>query len=448
MRATFRSLGRRNYRLWFFGGLISNIGAWMQRTAQDWIVLTELTHQDAFAVGVTMALQFGPLLVLGPFAGVLVDRFDGRRLMAITQGAQALLALGLGVLTLSGSAQLWMVYAFALALGVVTAVDNPVRQTFVAELVPAKDLPNAVALNAASFNGARLIGPAAAGIAVAAFGPGWVFLLNAATFAAVLVALALLRTGELRPLERPARGRGGMLEGLRYVRGRPDVLVLLTMVFLVGTFGLNFPIFTSTMARIEFHQGAGEFGLLSSILAIGSLTGALGAANRNRPRLRVIVVAAGGFGLACTAAALMPSYWTFAGTLVVVGACSMVMTTSANAYVQTTTPAPLRGRVMSLYMAIFAGTTLIGAPIVGWVASAFGPRWSLGVAAASGILAMLVGATWFAVRHSVRMSWHPRSRWPLGLTMADADGIPGAPAARSRAELQTTLASAESVGPR
>ncbi|WP_210480653.1 MFS transporter [Naasia sp. SYSU D00948] len=403
MRATFRSFSWLNYRLWFAGALVSNIGAWMQRTAQDWIVLTELTDQDPVAVGITMALQFGPLLVLGPFAGPLVDRIPGRRLLVLTQIAQAVLALALGVLLLTGTAQLWMVYGFALLLGIVTAVDNPARQTFVGELVPAPDLPNAVALNAASFNGARLIGPAVAGVTTAAIGSGWVFLVNAATYTAVLAALAALRRSELQEVEKAPRGSGGLREGLRYVRGRPDLVAILAMVFLVGTFGLNFPIFTSTMARIEFGMGASEFGLLSSVLAIGSVVGALGAAHRNQPRVTVIGLSAAGFGVFCTIAALMPTYVAFAIALVPIGLCSMIMTTSANAYVQTTTEPTMRGRVMSLYMALFAGTTLIGAPIVGWVAGLLGPRWALGVGALSGVLAALVGLAWLLASRRARL---------------------------------------------
>ncbi|WP_210506466.1 MFS transporter [Naasia sp. SYSU D00057] len=415
MTATFRSLRWLNYRLWFLGALVSNIGAWMQRTAQDWIVLVELTAQDPLAVGVTMALQFGPMLVIGPFAGLLVDRFPGRHVLAVTQAAQALLALGLGALVLSGTAQLWMVYGFALLLGIVTAVDNPARQTFVAELVPASDLPNAVALNAASFNSARLVGPAVAGVTTAAIGSGWVFILNAVTFAAVLLALAALRRQELQPVARAERGHGGLREGLRYVKGRPDILAILAMVFLIGTFGLNFPIFTSTMARIEFGKGAGEFGLLSSVLAIGSVIGALRAANRNLPRLRYIVLAAAAFGLFCVVAALMPNYVTFAISLVPIGLASMIMTTTANSYVQTTTTPSMRGRVMSLYMAVFAGTTLIGAPVVGWVAGLYGPRWALGVGALSGFAAAAVGVAWFLSSHRVRLGRCPSARWGVKL---------------------------------
>ena len=288
----FRSLAVRNYRLWFAGALVSNVGTWMQRTAQDWIVLTELTDHDAAAVGVTMALQFGPQLLLVPVSGLIADRVDRRKLLMATQAAMGLLALGLGLITVTGVAQLWMVYAFAFGLGVAAAIDAPARQTFVSELVADEQLSNAVALNSVTFNGARLVGPAVAGLLTAIIGAGWVFLINAVTFAAVLTSLTLLRKDQLQPRKRMAKAKGQIRDGFRYVRGRPDILVIFAMIFVVGTFGFNFPIFTSTMASVEFGVGADGFGLLSSVLAIGSVAGALLAARRERPRLRYLVMAA------------------------------------------------------------------------------------------------------------------------------------------------------------
>lgn len=420
MSAVFRSLRGVNYRIWFAGALVSNVGTWMQRTAQDWLVLTELTSHDAVAVGITMALQFGPLLVLGPFVGVLVDRVPGRRLLIATQVAQAVLALGLGAVVLSGAAQLWMVYGFALMLGIVTAVDNPTRQTFVSELVPSTDLPNAVALNSASFNGARLLGPAVAGLAIAVIGTGWVFLVNGITYASVLAALFLLRRDQLHEVAKSPRGRGQIREGLRYVRSRPDIVTVLVIVSLVGTFGFNFPIYTSTMARIEFGADSSAFGLLSSILAIGSVTGALFSASRERPRVRSVIVAAGAFGAATAVSALMPGYWSFAVTLVFVGVASMILMTSANGYVQSTTPARVRGRVMSIYMALFAGTTFIGAPAVGWVADTFGPRMALAVAALSGLLGAAIGITWLVRARGLRVHRSADARWGVDVTLLPA----------------------------
>lgn len=415
MSAMFRSLRVANYRLWFAGALISNTGAWMQRTAQDWIVLTELTDHDAAALGVTMALQFGPLLLLMPVAGLMADRFDRRRLLMWTQASSLVLALGLGILVVTGTATLWHVYGFALLLGIVTAIDTPARQAFVSELVPDADLPNAVALNSTSFQSARLIGPAIAGVLVALIGAGPVFLINAASYVGVLASLLLIRPSRLRPTQKLAKARGQIRDGLRYVRSRPDVLVVLVMVFLVGTFGFNFPIFISTMATVEFGRGATEFGLLSSIMAAGAVTGSLLAARRERARFGIVVVAAAAFGAAALVAALTPTYWSFAASLVVVGVSSLTMMTTANAYVQTTTAPVMRGRVMALYMAIFAGGTPIGAPIVGAVANALGPRWALGIATLSGLAAAGIAVVWLVSSRGMRLGRAPHTRFGLRL---------------------------------
>jgi len=405
MSSAFRSLSLFNYRLWFAGATVSNIGTWMQRTAQDWVVLTQLTHNDAGAVGVTMALQFGPQLVLLPLTGLVTDRVDPRRLLMITQIAMAALGLGVGVLTVTGVIQLWMMFLFALGLGVASAFDAPVRQTFVGSLVPAHLLSNAVGLNGTSFNVARLIGPAVAGLLTAAIGAGWVFLINALTFGATMVALVRMRSSELAPRVHPPKRRGQIRAGFQYVRGRSDLVVLFVMVFLMGTLGLNFPIFASTMASTVFHQGAGEFGILSSALAIGSVTGALLAARRERPRLRNVVLASAGFGFALIAAALMPTYLLFGLVLPLIGITSITMLNNANAYVQTTTPPALRGRVMALYIAVLMGGSPLGAPLIGWVDNAFGPRWGLIVGAGGGLIAAAIALIWWGRTHSVRIRY-------------------------------------------
>jgi MFS family permease len=411
---TFRSLGIFNYRLYFFGAFTSNIGTWMQRTAQDWIVLTKLTNHDAAAVGITLALQFGPQLLLMPLSGLIADRVNRRKLLICTQVGMGILGLGLGLIVLANVATLWEVYGFAFALGVVAAIDAPVRQTFVSELVPEKSIPNAVALNSASFNGARLIGPAVAGILIAIIGSGWVFILNAASFGAMLAALVFIRVGELNLSKRAPKKRGQIRAGWTYVGSRPDIVVILIMVFLVGTFGFNFPIFTSTMA-LAFHQGANGYGLLSSVMAIGSVLGSLLAARREKPRIFIVTLAAGGFGLATLTAAFMPSYWSFAAVLIVVGLSSLTMMTSANAYVQTTTAPAMRGRVMALYMAIFAGGTPLGAPLVGWIANVAGPRWALGVAAISGLAAAAVAIVWMVVARNLRLHLDSNARFGMSV---------------------------------
>ncbi|WP_213816453.1 MFS transporter [Glaciihabitans sp. dw_435] len=401
----FRSLSVRNYRLWFFGALVSNSGTWMQRTAQDWIVLTDLTDHDAVAVGITMALQLGPQLVLAPMAGLLADRVNRRHLLMFTQAAMGVLGLGLGLLVLLGTAELWEVYLFALATGAVSAFDAPVRQTFVSELVAEKNIPNAVALNSASFNGARLIGPALAGVLLALVGAGFVFLLNGVTFAATLFALVKIRPDQLQPAPRVRKQKGQIRAGLSYVRSRPDIVIILVMILFIGTFGFNFAIFVSTMTTVVFHQGAGAYGALSSILAIGSVAGALLAARRDRPRLRLVVGAAFAFGIACTLAALAPSYLTFALAAPLIGITAMTAMNSANSYVQISTLPAMRGRVMALYMAIMAGGTPIGAPFAGWVANQFGPRWSLGVAAISGLLAGAIAVVWMIRARHLRVRY-------------------------------------------
>lgn len=411
MSSMFRSFANINYRIWFAGALVSNVGGWMQATAQDWVVLTELTDNDATAMGVTMALQFGPPLVLVSLTGYVADRFDRRRILFATQGALLLLAVAVGTLLLSGVMTLPLMLCFAAAFGVVNAFDAPARQAFVSDMVSASDTSNAVALNSASFNLARMIGPAVGGLLIVAIGSGWVFIVNAATFLAMIVALFLLHAQLLA--KRPKnRGRGGLAAGFRYVWGRSDLRVVFVTVFLIGAFGMNFPIFASTMA-IEFGAGADGYGVLSSILAIGSLAGALLAARRDRARVRVVVFAAGGFGLAAFLSSAMPSYALYAVTLVLIGFMTVTLLTTANGYVQITTDPALRGRVLALYMAVIMGSTPVGAPIAGWVADAFGPRAAIMLGGAAGLIACAIGVVWMLTSGRVRRD--ERRRFALTL---------------------------------
>lgn len=390
LAGAFRALHSFNFRLWTAGGLISNIGTWMQRVAQDWLVLTQLTHHDATAVGIVMGLQFAPQLLLLPWSGLAADRFNQRRLLMLTQASMGVLAIALGVLTISGHIRLWHVYLFAFVFGAAAALDAPVRQTFVGELVGDEHLPNAVALNSTSFNAAQMIGPAVAGLVIAKVGTGWAFLLNGLSFGAVLLSMALLRVHELKRIARAPRVPGGFLEGLRYVWARADLRAILVMLFLIGTFGLNFPIFISTMAVNVFHADARGFGLLSSVMAIGTVSGALLAAIGGKPQFRSLLVGSAIFGLGCTLAAFSPGYSWFAATLAVIGIAALTFTTATNSLMQLSTEPTMRGRVMALRVGVALGGTPIGAPIVGWVANHFGPRWSLGIGAAAGVASAIV----------------------------------------------------------
>jgi MFS family permease len=390
----FRSLSGYNYRIWASGSIVSNVGTWMQRTAQDWIVLTQLTHHDAAAVGVTMALQFGPMLVFLPVSGLVADRLNQQTILKITQASMGLFSLVLALLTVTGVVQLWEVYVLAFLLGSVQAFDTPARQSFVSQLVGGANLSNAVSLNSASFNLARTIGPAVAGVLIAIIGSGWVFMINVVSFAAVLASLFLLRTSELVPAARARAKKGNLLGGLRYVRTRPDIVMVLVVMFVFGTFGVNFPIYISTMATLVFRSGATGFGFLSSVMAAGSVVGALVSASRQNPRLRYMFTSTAIFAAGCALAAFAPAYWPFAGALVIMGLASQTINTTANSYIQLSTPAAVRGRVLALYFAVFAGSTPIGAPIVGWVANEFGPRWSLGVGAAAGLVCAIVMLVW------------------------------------------------------
>jgi MFS family permease len=404
----FRSLSGYNYRIWASGSIVSNVGTWMQRTAQDWIVLTQLTHHDAAAVGITMALQFGPMLVFLPLSGLVADRFNQQTILKITQGSMGAFSLVLALLTVTGVVQLWEVYVLAFLLGSVQAFDTPARQIFVSQLVGGPNLSNAVSLNSASFNLARTIGPAVAGVLIAIIGSGWVFMINVISFGAVLASLFLLRRSEMVVTPRAKPKKGNLLGGLRYVRTRPDIVMLLIVMFVYGTFGVNFAIYISTMSTLIFHSGATGFGILSSIMAAGSVAGALVSASRQHPRLRYLFTSTAIFAAGCALAAFAPSYWPFAGALVIMGVASQTINTTANSYIQLSTPSAVRGRVIAIYFAVFAGGTPIGAPIIGWVANEFGPRWALGVGAASGVVCALVMLVWMVRYRTLKVHFIDR----------------------------------------
>jgi len=394
----FASLGIRNYRLFWTGGLISNIGTWMARVAQDWLVLTILTANSASALGITTGLQFLPIALLAPYAGAVADRIPKRALLMYTQAGQAAVGLALAGLTLAGWVQLWHVYLLAFLLGVAAAFDGPARQAFAPEMVSERLIPNAVGLNTTSFNGARLIGPAVAGLTIAWWGVGPALLINGLSFLAVLVALAMMRDEDLFAVPLAKRSHA-VRDGLRYVRARPDIILLMFIVFMLGTFGMNFQITNALMSTAVFHAGAELYGLLGSILAIGSLSAGLLAARRTRLRLRLIIGALAGFAIASTGLALAPGFWWYAFFLVPAGLTALTVMTAANASVQLATEPVMRGRVMAIYQAIFLGGTPIGAPLIGWVGDVWGPRWTLAIGAIACALTVVV-AVGYIVRQS------------------------------------------------
>ncbi|MCF3963132.1 MFS transporter [Streptomyces fuscigenes] len=386
----FSSLKIRNYRLFATGAVVSNIGTWMSRVTQDWLVLS-LTHSSA-AVGITTALQFLPMLLFGLYGGVLVDRYPKRRLLIGTQGAMGLCGLVLATLTLSGHVQVWHVYLIAFLVGVVTVVDNPTRQSFVSEMVGPNQLRNAVSLNSANFQTARLVGPAVAGVLITSVGSGYSFLFNGLSFLAPLTGLLLMRPGELHKGRLVKKGKGQLREGLRYVKGRPELIAPIALVGFVGTFGFNFPIWLTAFANNVFHGGAGLYSFFNILMAAGSLSGALLAARRRSTRLRLLVFAAAAFGLLEVLVSFSPYVWLFCLVLVPIGMMGMTTNISANTTVQMAAEPAMRGRVMSLYMMVFVGGTPIGGPLLGWVTDTFGAR--VGFAAGGGvtlIAALVVG---------------------------------------------------------
>ena len=389
----FAALTNRNYRIYVSGSFVSNIGTWMQRVAQDWLVL-ELSGGSGLAVGITTGLQFLPMLLLSPYGGLIADRFDKRRVLKLTQAWLALNAAVLGVLAVAGVALTWHVYLIAFAFGIGTAFDNPARQAFVSEVAGPDHLPNAIGLNSAAFNAARIVGPALAGLVIAAYGSGWAILSNALTYAAFIAALVLVDPRRLTIVPPAPRAKRQIQEGLAYVRGRPDLLLVMGTVFFLGTFGMNFQMTSALMAQQEFHRGAEQYGILGTFMAVGSLTGALLAARRRAaPSGRFVVTAALVFGVVEVVAGLMPTYWSYAALQPLVGLAALLTLTAANATVQLNVDPQLRGRVMALYMMLLMGGTPFGAPLIGWVGEVFGARWTLiggGALSVAGVLLCVV----------------------------------------------------------
>jgi MFS family permease len=388
----FRSLRVRNYRLYASGQLVSLTGTWMQRVAQDWLVL-ELTNSGT-ALGIVTALQFGPSLFLGLWGGVLADRLNKRRMLFATQSALGIVALVLGLLDITGVVQYWHVLVLATVLGIITSIDTPVRQSFVVEMVGRHELTNAVGINSAVFNTGRILGPAVAGVMITAVGTGWAFVTNSVSSLAVLAGLLMMRPAELFPSPAVARARGQLREGFRYVKARRDLVLTMVLIFVFGTFGLNFAITCALMAKQVFHRGASGYGLLSTALAVGAFCGAVLATRRTkRPSAMFLLAIASAFSIGEIASGLMPDFTWTAVALVPTGLAMLSLTTAANANVQLGVAPTMRGRVMALYLVCFMGGTPLGAPIIGWLAGVAGPRWGL----VGGGLVCLVSALGLAV---------------------------------------------------
>lgn len=410
MRTMFASLSIPNYRIFFVGTLMANLGQWMARTAQSWLVLVILTGGNASALGWVTAINFLPTLVLTPWAGALADRFPKRRIMVVAQIVLLIDAAILSVLVLTGNARLWMVFMFAGMDGVASSFYSPAMQSFVSEVVPMSQLSNAISLNSASFNGARLLGPGLGGLLIAAVGVGWVMAINVGCFIVFIVSLIMLRSEQLHPAP-PATSKAGVRDGLSYVRHRPDLILLLFIGFMMGTFGFNFNISDAVMATQAFGKGSGEYGLIGSVMGVGAIIAALGAARRT-PRLRYIELALVVYTVSMTAATFAPDYGSFAVIMAPIGWGAVSTTIIANSMVQTSVSPQMRGRVMSFWALVVMGGTPFVSPLVGWLGDAISPRATMAFGA------VFLGLTFIAVtalvmhNDRIRVHFDPSKKAP------------------------------------
>ncbi len=402
LKKTFASLEVRNYRLFFYGQLVSLVGTWMQAVAQAWLVL-RLTNNDGFALGIVTAFQFLPLLLFSTHAGLVADRMDKRKVLIATQTAMGILAGILAALTFTHVVELWMVDVLALFLGVANAFDNPTRQAFVTEMVGPESVANAVGLNSTIFNAARVAGPAVGAVLIKLFDVGPCFLINAASFAAVIAGLMMMRPEELHQQPITPRARGQIREGLRYTWRTPVLRSTLFLVGVVGTLTFNFMVILPLMAKQTFHGGAGTYGVLSAVMGAGSLVGALIIAARSRATTTLLLGSCLLCGVACLGAALAPSLATVIPALLVAGGASIAFVATANTIIQLTAAPEMRGRVMALYVLLFLGTTPIGGPLVGWICRAAGPRAGFLVAAGAALFAGTFGVTSAVRNGTVRL---------------------------------------------
>lgn len=429
LSTTFQSLQVRNYRLFAIGQLIKLVGSWMLMTAQGWLVL-QLSGDSGTALGIVVALQFAPTLLLSLYGGKLADRYDKQKLLMVANTVFSLLALGMAALVTTGVVQLWHVFVFAILLGVANAIETPVRQSFVSELVGTALLPNALALSAATFNSARIVGPALAGVAIAAFGTGPAFMFTGVSSLAPLVTLKMMRAVELYRdglLTRGERSQASIVDGLRYVWHRGDLVLPIAMVGVIGAFGFNFGITLPILAKTTFGLGADAFGLLSTVLAVGSLWGALaGSGRRDRPSPYIVITAAIAFGALEIVMGLVTSYWLVVALLVPTGFFMIYFAQAANQRVQVGTDPAYRGRVMALYVLVFVGTTPLGGPLVGWLSEAASVQVSIW---SGGLVTLLTGLVALAAQlrstgDRLRLRVRPLPR--LYVTEAE-EAMPAAP---------------------
>ncbi len=404
----FRSLRVRNYRLYFTGNVISQVGTWMNRVAQDWLVL-QLTDDDPVALGIATGLQFGPILLFSLFAGTVADRYDKRKLLVALQIILGAAGFALGLLATLDIATVWHVYGTCLIVGMAATFDGPTRQAFVMELVGREEVGNAVALNSMGFNGARIVGPAIAGVLIAVTNSGPVMMMAGLGYIAVIVSLLLMKPAELHVIERLPRAKGQIRAGLRYVAGRRDLRAIMLLVLMVSTFGMNFQLTLAIMAKIVFGRDASSYGLLTTTLAVGSLLGALVSARRqNAPRLRLLVGAAVCFGAVEIAMGLTGSYLLLSILLVPGGIFMLVFSNAANAALQLTTEPEMRGRVMSIYVLVFLGGAPFIAPVLGVAAEAWGGGSPLWIGGAISLLSAIVLGVWIGRYAKMHMEFRIR----------------------------------------
>jgi MFS family permease len=396
-RSTFRSMRSRNYRLYLYGQLISSSGTWMQAVALGWLVL-RITN-SGFDVGVVTALQFLPMLLIGTYGGVIADRLDKRRTLVVTQAGMAVAAAALAVCALAGKDPLWAIYLLTFISGSFSAVDMPVRQAFVSEMVGIDDLPNAVALNSAMFNTSRVIGPALGAIVINVINVGPCFAFNAVSFIAVIGGLLMMRPDELFLTPHVVRAKGQVREGLRYVWETPELRTAIMVMAVVGTLAFNFTVVLPVLAKFTFHGDAATYGLLTSLMGLGSIIGALGVASKLVPTAKLLVGSCLAFGVVMTVSAVAPTLMTEGLLIVLLGLTSITFMATVNSMCQLASVPAMRGRVMALYGLVFLGSTPIGGPIVGWISQQFGPRYGLGVGGVATVLSAVVAGAVLLRRH-------------------------------------------------